>query len=144
MSVRAGVSAEIQMGKELLPNSCGGSGLNSLWAARLRRESQFLPGCWLETILSFSICESLHMVAYFMKASKEESTGRVCKQDSSYILCKVITDVKSYQPGYILLVKSKSQILPTQEQRRWHRSVSARKWELGEGSGGWHFRLCTP
>ena len=144
MSVRAGVSAEIQMGKELLPNSCGGSGLNSLWAARLRRESQLPPGCWLETILSFLPCESLHMVAYFMKASKEESTGRVCKQDSSYILCKVITDVKSYQPGYILLVKSKSQILPTQEGRRWHRSVNARRWELGGGSGGWHFRLCTP
>ena len=118
MSVRAGVSAEIQMGKELLPNSCGGSGLNFLRAARLRRESQLLPGCWLETILSLLPCEFLHMVAYFMKASKEESTGRVCKQDSSYTSCKVITDVKSYQPGCILLVKSKSQILPTQEGRR--------------------------
>lgn len=42
--------------------------------ARLE-ESQLPPGCWLGAILSFLPCESLHMVAYFMKASKEESTG---------------------------------------------------------------------
>ena len=83
------------------------------------------------------------MVAYFIKASKGESIGRVCKQDSSYSLCRVITDVKSYQLGCILLVKSKSQILPTLKGRGWHRSMNARRWELGWG-GKWHFRVCLP
>lgn len=64
-------------------------------------------------------------------------TGKVCKPDSSYILCKVITDEKAYPLCCILLVKSKPQVPPTLKGRGLHRSVNAR------GDNHPDFRICV-
>lgn len=90
MSVRAGL-AEIQMGRNYF---------KFMWWFRTQffmscqTEKRISASSWLLAgdHLSFLPCESLHVVAYFMKASKKESTESL-QADSDYICPKVITDV---------------------------------------------------
>lgn len=56
------------------------------------------------------------MAAYFLKANRRVSLGRASKMESYYICSNVVMGVAP--PSLFLLVRSKSQVLPTLYRRR--------------------------
>lgn len=102
------------------PFPCSSSGC---WGDSAFYGLSYLACCQLEATLSCLQCRLLHMTTYFIKVSKGQLVNRaVCWQDGSCDLTKF------NHLCHILLVKSKSGILPMFKGRRLHIEVTTSRW----------------
>lgn len=83
------------------------------WLLLARGHLLFLPACWLR-LLSIPCHLSLpNMATGFIQASK----GKYTNKKGVTVFCNIISDVTSHRLCHILILRSKSRVLPTFKER---------------------------